>query len=221
MSQWEDGKRQTLKFYYLKSKWKFRQFNKKFRLATYFDSMIGDKKEVKIADLGAGVVSTTGNQHPSAKIILYPSDILADKFNEFLRRKDKRWGKDLENGYKPLYPIEQQDMENLTYENNFFDIVHAVNALDHCNNAYNAIKEMYRVCKPGGWIYLRHFPDNARGQHYQGFHQWNITPTRDDCLFWSRERQFFLSECVPGFKTEVRRELDYEPDNMVISKAQK
>jgi ubiquinone/menaquinone biosynthesis C-methylase UbiE len=54
----------------------------------------------------------------------------------------------------PLFPIEVQNMEKLTYPDNFFDIVHCVNALDHTGHAEDAVKELIRVCKPGGWVYI-------------------------------------------------------------------
>lgn len=225
--RWRKGIKATVVFYHKKSRWKFASFNKKFPLHSYFAPMIGDKALVSIADLGAGVISTTGNTWPDAKIKLYPSDILADKFNANLKHKQKRWG-----GYIPLFPVERQDMASLTYEDEKFDIVHSVNALDHCSDPFKAIKEMYRVCKPGGWIYLRHFPDNAVKQKYYGLHQWNLTAVKftrtdrdvgyikgknKDCLLWNESEKFLLSECVSGFKTEIRKEIDIEPDDMVIS----
>lgn len=216
--KWEHGKKATIHFYHMKSFWKFKQFNFKFKLADYFGPMIGDKKEVSIADLGAGIVATTGSTWPNVKINLYPSDALADEFNDILIRKDKRWGNhpDLETGYKPLFPIVKQNMENLSYEDNFFDIVHCANALDHCADPFKAIKEMYRVCKLGGWIHLRHFADNAESQRYHGLHQWNISSFQTDpfikldCLFKSLSDKFWLSDCIPGFKT-------IEEDGMIIS----
>jgi hypothetical protein len=54
-----------------------------------------------------------------------------------------------------------------------FDIVHCVNALDHTNNPQKAIEEMKRICKPGGWIYLRHAPNQK--DKYGGIHKWNAT----------------------------------------------
>jgi len=227
--KWNRGKKATIFFYYKKSRWKFESFNRIFPLFDYFGPMIGNKTDIKIADLGAGLVSTTGSTWPNTKVKLYPSDALAGEFNQFLKEKDQRWGEHLENGYKPLFPVDQQDMENLTYEDNFFDIVHCVNALDHCADPFKAIKEMYRVCKPGGWIYLRHFPDNAKLQRYHGLHQWNISPKHHlipfestDCLFENIfGDKFLLSECVPGFEHELRPEIDVEKSNMVISKLQK
>lgn len=50
--------------------------------------------------------------------------------------------------------VEYQDMENMTYEDESFDIVHCMNALDHTKNAMAAIDEMIRVCKEGGFVYI-------------------------------------------------------------------
>lgn len=71
---------------------------------------------------------------------IYASDILANEYakltHEVLRT-----------------PIEYQDMENLTYLDESFDVVHCVNALDHTKNAQKALSEMKRICKTGGYIF--------------------------------------------------------------------
>lgn len=138
---------------------KVRQFNKPARFSEYFSPLIGDKQAVTIAELGAGPVVTIGTYWPGVDVSIVASD--------------KEWKQyaDLWNE-KPLVPIEHQDMEALTYEDNSFDIVHCRNALDHTKNAFQAVKEMKRVCKPGGYVYLLH----AEGQRriYGGHHYHNI-----------------------------------------------
>jgi len=187
-------------------------FNKKFSLDEYIVEMIGDRKKVKIADLGAGMFSTTGSILEGVEVNIHPSDELADEYMEVLK------GQDIE----PVFPIEKQNMEALTYSDESFDIVHCVNALDHCENPDKAIKEMYRICKPGGWIYLRHFFNVGKLQKYTGEHDWNITLTIDrDCIFWNNNACFLLSELVPGFVNESKKELDYEKYSMVVSRLQK
>ncbi len=202
--KWEKGKNASLSFYTKKLSWKVQQFNHKFPLPIYFDQMIGDKKEVSIADLGAGMFATTGTLWYDATIHLYPSDILADDYKKIL---DK---------YKiiPLVPVEKQDMENLTYKNEFFDIVHCANALDHCNNPYKALEEMVRVCKKGGWVYLRHMPDNGKVRRYSGLHQWDIKLVGDECFF-SRDKVFKLSD-FGEFHSEMKKEVGNEP-KMIVS----
>lgn len=106
--------------------------------------LIGDKKEVKIADIGSGPVSRIGQHLEEVKVEIYPSD-------------------------KQNFPqIEYQDMEKLTYPDNFFDIVYCSNALDHTRNALAAVKEMIRVCKIGGWVYIECWLDQLQTgyKHY-------------------------------------------------------
>lgn len=118
------------------------RYNKFNPLADFLIPLIGNKKEVKIADIGSGAYSKIGRYLNGIEVTVFSSD--NQDFTEF-------WKK-----YKatPLYEIEYQDMENLIYEDNYFDIVHCANALDHTEDALAAVKEMIRVCKPGGWVYI-------------------------------------------------------------------
>ncbi|MCK9599495.1 MAG: class I SAM-dependent methyltransferase [Sphaerochaeta sp.] len=187
---------------------KEREFNRVFPLPPYFGPLIGDKKEVFIADLGAGMFSTTGSTWPGVKVNLYPSDEMADEYHEILK----------DHNIKPLIPVEKQNMERLTYPDQMFDIVHCVNALDHVSGPFQAIKEMHRVCKKGGYIYLRHHFNTGRLQRYMGEHQWNITMTIDrNCVFWGKEGGFLLSDVVGWFKTEAKKEADWERRDMIVS----
>ena len=206
--RWLRGRNKTLDFWRSKLPLKTDTFNKPFPLVDYFISMIGDKKEVSILDVGSGACATTGSLLDGVIIDLHPCDMLADEFARMYE----------EAGITPLFPIEKQDMEHLTYSDNSFDIVHCANALDHCIDPFKAICEMVRVCKVGGWVYLKHFVDEGIGKRYTLQHQWNIRKTDHNCLFWNYERAFMLSEAVKGFKTTEQEELD---KMMVISTLQK
>lgn len=210
---WEKGKNNTLHFYRKKLPWKVKAFNSGlFELPAYFAPMIGDKTEVKIAEIGAGMFCTIGSLWKSAKVIVYPSDALANEFNQILK----------EAGVIPLIPVERQDMENLTYSDGFFDIVHCCNALDHTTNPLKAIAEMYRVLKTGGYIYLSHFPNVGEHEGYQGLHMWNIDINGgNDCIIWNKSDRFTLSDHFQGFNTVKKKELSYGPDDMIISILQK
>ena len=210
--QWEKGKNTSLHFYWKKLHIKEKEFNHEFQLPDYFGPMIGDKPEIMLADIGAGLFSTTGSTWPTANISVFPSDLLADEFNEMLQKA----------GVTPLIPVEKQNMEHLDYGDNAFDIVHCANALDHTVDPIQAIKEMYRVCKPGGWIYLRHYPHVGEHQHYCGLHMWNLDLYgENDCKIWNKENVYTLSALFPSFKTELKKELSYDADLMVVSKMQK
>lgn len=136
-----------------------KEYNRIFPLPYYFERFLTGKTEAKIADLGSGPVCTLGNIWGEVKVTIYASDILANEYaeltNEVLRT-----------------PIEYQNMENLTYPNEYFDVVQCVNALDHTKNIKKAIEEMVRVCKVGGYIYLRHGHNQMKVNGGRG-HYWN------------------------------------------------
>ena len=203
--KWEKDKDRNLRFWKAKLPTKAKSFNSKFNLPEYFRPMIGDKKEVSIVDLGCGVVSTTGSLWGGVRVHLYPCDIWADEYVELY----KYWK------IKQVIPIEKQDMENLTYKDESFDIVHCTNALDHCVDPFKALQEMYRVCRAGGWIYLRHHPNSGEKERYSMQHQWNIIKRDDDCLFWNYQDKFLLSDCIKGFNNVEKMEMPGEPVTIV------
>jgi len=153
--------------YRQKTRFFFRDYNKSFPLPYYFHDMVWKHGTYKIADLGAGPVCTLGGKFAGSNIEIYASDIMAKEYKEVTDELVKMTGQEL------LIPIEYQDMENLTYPDEFFDIVHCINAVDHTKDAKKAIEEMKRVCKKGGWIYLRHSPDQKK--QLRGDHYWNAT----------------------------------------------
>ena len=179
---------------------KIRPLNREIR------EMIGDKKEVRIADIGSGPVSTMGYTMEGVKVEYVPSDLLAEEYKGLYEYHKKS---------PPVIP-EYQDMMSLTYENESFDIVYCRNALDHSKDAYKAIQEMYRICKPGGYIYLWHFENVGKMMGYRNMHQWNITLDGTDCLFWNKERKFRLSE----FGNFENKRLDMK-HGVIVSKLQK
>ena len=143
---------------------KLGQYNKPMSLPLYFTPMIGDKKSVVIAELGAGAVNTIGNLWKDVEVTIIASD---KKIEEY----QKQW--DLYSA-KPVVPIEYQDMEALTYPDEMFDIVHCRNAIDHTQNPLKAVEEMKRVCKRGGWVYLAHAMSQKTeygGHHYHNFEE--------------------------------------------------
>lgn len=211
-ARWEKGKKNTLKFYKAKLPWKARQFNRELYLPAYFSPLIGGKKEVAIAELGSGMFCTIGSLWETAKVQVYSSDALADDYGQILK----------ESGVIPLIPVAKEDMENLTYPDSFFDIVHCVNALDHTTNPLRALCEMYRVLKPEGFIYLRHFVNVGESERYSGLHMWNIDlDDKGRCIIWNPDQRFLLLDYFQGFKSTKKKELDYETEDMVVSILQK
>ena len=155
-------------------------FNKPNPLIDYLVPLIGDKKEIKIADIGSGPISKIGHYLDDIKVKIYNSD--KRDFKGFYEKYN----------IESYVDIEYQDMEKLTYADNFFDVVHCANALDHTVNALAAVKEMIRICKPGGWVYI----DCSLDQLSTGYkHYWNA---KADGKFINNTDQFDLKDF--GFK---------------------
>ena len=196
---WKTGKEEELKFWlgWLASKGK--AYEGLRRLSDRFTFMIGNKKRVKIANLGAGPVCLIGDRRRDVKVKVISSDLLANEYRKLLK----------ELNLKPANPVKRQDMAKLTYKDNSFDIVYCANALDHTLDPYKALLEMVRVCKPGGYIYLRHIAHEGQRHRYRDLHQWNIDMTEDgDCIVWNNDPgpqtdTFLLSDIYPGFTTTI------------------
>jgi ubiquinone/menaquinone biosynthesis C-methylase UbiE len=144
------------------------EYNRPFPGPYYFGRFFSHKHitEAKVADLGSGPVCTLGSLWSSVKITIHASDIQEPEYTKAVNAL----------GCKLLVPIEYQDMENLTYPDNSFDLVHCVNALDHTPNIEKALSEMRRICKPNGFIYLRH-AHNQKSAHHGNGHYWDAKVT--------------------------------------------
>jgi ubiquinone/menaquinone biosynthesis C-methylase UbiE len=172
-------------------------------LLDYFIPLIGDKKEVKIADIGSGPFSTTGQLLEGVKVEVYPSDQQGD-FDYFWKKYSAT----------PTFKTEYQNMEKLTYPDEFFDIVNCVNALDHTVDALSALKEMIRVCKVGGWVYI----DCALNQHTVRRHR-HFWDAKEDGTFINETGKFSLKDF--GFSVEYHDIETEKAYNHIIAKLQK
>lgn len=176
-------------------------FNKPLPLADYLIPLVGDKKEVKIIDLGSGPYPITGQLLDGVKVETVHLD----------QQDFADWWKEYET--TPLYPILVQDMENLPYEDHSFDIAHSMNALDHTRDAEKALKEMIRVTKPGGWVYI----DCALIQHTNRGHR-HFWDALEDGTFTDGTKSFDLKDY--GFSIEFIDNGGERQFNHIIAKKQ-
>lgn len=185
------GVHRTIAHYKRKLLEKAEKFNKPRQLDPYFKEMIGDSTEVSILDVGSGPFPIFGTEYSGVSLKITLVDMLADKWNDLLAN----------SGIVPIIRVEKGDMEHLLFPAETFDIVHCVNAIDHTTNALRAIEELFRVCRRGGWIYLRHYVNVGDRCGYGGMHQWNVSK---DGLIWNKEKTASLKGFRVWFDSEAR-----------------
>jgi ubiquinone/menaquinone biosynthesis C-methylase UbiE len=152
------------------------KYNKPNPLADFLLPFIGDKREVSILDVGSGPYSIIGNYLDGVKVEL----VLGDNqiFDDFWEKYDAQ----------PFLEVEWLDMEDIDCPDDTLDIVTCINALDHTNDAEKAAREMIRVCKPEGWVYIDCHLDQLNTGHK---HKWNAKP---DGRFTNKDDSFNLKD---------------------------
>lgn len=74
-------------------------------------------------------------------------------------------------GYEDTYPpgTINQDITRMDFEDSSFDIIYCSHVLEHIPDDKKAMKEIYRVLKPGGWAMLQVPLDTTRETTYEDF----------------------------------------------------
>jgi SAM-dependent methyltransferase len=91
--------------------------------------------------------------------------------------------------YKLIFDFERHKLkaplpypaEELPFKNEF-DIVHISNALDHTQETRKALDLLLQAVKPGGYLIVQGFFNEATHENWQGFHQWDISLDDHGCM---------------------------------------
>ena len=119
-------------------------FNKTHKdLAKYGNNLVKKEqlKQDKILEIGAG----RGEFY----------EYIENNFQSYLMTDISDWGKNhiLELGKKdPRIKFEQQNIEDIKYEDNYFDRIIVSCVIAHVTELFKALEEVRRVTKPGGVI---------------------------------------------------------------------
>ena len=148
--------------------------------------------EVRILDVGAGPATSLGKTHPAKRLEIAAVDPLADDYARLLA----------EAGLRAPMRTQQVAGEQLSraFEAESFDVAYARNAIDHAVDPARIVREMLAVVRPGGFVVLRHYENEAETEGYEGLHQWNFC-LQDDRLVICNERR----------RIDVAAELEGEP----------
>jgi len=156
----------------------------------------------RVLDVGAGPLTIVGKKLFGVSIELTAVDPLAPQYNKLLAK----------HGLHPPVRTQAGKAEELTslFALNSFDLAHARNCLDHGLDPYAAVQQMIRVVKPGGWVYLKHHPDEGIREQWHGLHQWNFSRSAaGDFIISSRQRELNVTkalETVAAVTCEITEE---------------
>ncbi|MGN6614041.1 MAG: methyltransferase domain-containing protein [Candidatus Nitrosocosmicus sp.] len=97
-----------------------------------------------------------------------PESVFFDKFNNAIGLDYTPCAK-VGEGYSDVYPegTINVDITEMQFEDNSFDIIYCSHVLEHVIEDVKAMKEFYRVLKPGGWAMLQVPIDKNRCSTYE------------------------------------------------------
>jgi SAM-dependent methyltransferase len=158
-------------------------------LATLIDGLPGE--EISILDVGAGPLTTVGKTWKDRRLKIVAVDPLADVYDEILAR------------HAVVPPVRTTwchgELLNQRFPHDSFDLVWAVNALDHSYDPVEVILQAVDVVKIDRHVRLSHEPNEAENERYSGLHQWNFCSEKGRFIIWNRERRIDMSERLAPF----------------------
>ena len=120
----------------------------------------------RVLDVGCGPLSSLGVKFARGVVDLTGADPLADAYLLLLK----------EASIPPNCHLVACTGERLAeqFGSNQFDLVCAMNSLDHSLSPVEVFRNMAEVCKPGGYLHLSHYENEGITERYTGMHQWNL-----------------------------------------------
>jgi SAM-dependent methyltransferase len=192
--KWEKGKQKEIDFWseWIKTKgfeWPQDYINRldsNLPFQDYLIKYLPEGHEVSILDVGAGPLTALGKKLQGYKISLTAVDPLANEYDEIQKKF----------GVTPLIRTQYCEAERLSemFSPNSFDLVCIFNALDHCYDPVEGIKQMLHVLKKGRFIFMSHFTNEAEKESYKGFHQWNFCRENDYFVIWNRKNRIPVND---------------------------
>lgn len=102
------------------------------------DKYLAGNNKLDILDVGTGTGVMLGALKRYGRVTGVDSSDIAIKFCQ-------------ERGYSNVV---SGSAENMSFENNSFDLICAMDLLEHLDNDQKALKEFYRILRPGGFLFV-------------------------------------------------------------------
>jgi len=152
------------------------------------DAPAGSK--VRILDVGAGPYTNLGKCWEGRKVEITAVDPLAKLYDSLLAR----------HGMVPPIRTIICEGENLLqrFSRDSFDLVQAVNCIDHSHNPLKFIKQMVAVVKPGCFVYLHHKLNEGKKGNYRGIHQWDFSVSEGHLIVSSLHNRVDITTELDG-----------------------
>lgn len=147
------------------------------RAARGSSGTFGANVALRMLDVGAGPLTTMGDECNGKAVDVHAVDLLAPKYDKMLAAAN----------VVPRVRTTYCRMEGLAecFPRNHFALVYCGNALDHAQDPVLAIRQMVEVVAPGGSVVLLHHVNESTRQNASGMHQWD--------LFANHRREFIVS----------------------------
>lgn len=165
-------------------------------LAGLLEQCAPSADEALVIDVGSGPLTTVGSRwtHPLRVIAIDP---LADRYNALM---------DKLGVVPPVRPV-RGSAESLssTVAEASADLLVMNNALDHSFEPLQCVLNLVTAARPGCFVYLNHFANEAERENYRGLHQWNIFRRGADTIVSSTTREHSLAGVLAGKATVSTR----------------
>lgn len=179
------------------------RMNPKLELAPELAALLTEVSGTpRVLDVGAGPLTVVGRCLGGTAIDLTAVDPLALEYDKLLSKHSltppvrTKPGKAEE--VASLFPVAS------------FDLAHARNCLDHGLDPFQAVSEMLKMVRPGGYVYLKHHPNEGLNENWHGLHQWNFSMSSEGgFIISSRTQEVNVTKEFAGRATvrcEVRSE---------------
>lgn len=135
------------------------------------DSYVDELRErfgpgLRALDVGCGPASVLGFGQVTGRFELTGVDPLADQYREVLEREGHAEHSALVQGFG-------EDLGTL-FAAESFDLVYSRNALDHTQSPGETVRQMARVLKPGGVLFLQTYVREGTANNFHGLHQHDL-----------------------------------------------
>jgi SAM-dependent methyltransferase len=163
-----------------------RRLNPDLPLQDNIRNLLPFQSYVHILDVGAGPLTALGKRCSGIQLHITAVDALADIYDRILRRY----------GVEPPVRTQMVDAERLTsrFASSTFDLVYALNSIDHSYDPQRAILEMLSVVNPKCYVLLEHAINEGENMGYRGLHQWNFSSKDEEFIIRGKNSVVNITE---------------------------